>query len=119
MMMKEAVAALESTGQRVFTFAPSAEAARGVLRSEAGFTNAETVEMLLRSPNVQKQIHGQVIWIDEAGLLSVRTLARVAALAEKENCRIVLSGTPHNTGRLNVATPCGFWKSTRSCQPPN
>jgi ATP-dependent exoDNAse (exonuclease V) alpha subunit len=29
---------------------------------------------------------------DEAGLLSVRTLARVADLAEKENCRIILSG---------------------------
>jgi ATP-dependent exoDNAse (exonuclease V) alpha subunit len=34
----------------------------------------------------------QVIWIDEAGLLSVRTLARVADLAERENCRIILSG---------------------------
>jgi ATP-dependent exoDNAse (exonuclease V) alpha subunit len=34
----------------------------------------------------------QVIWIDEAGLLSVRTLARVADLAEKGNCRIILSG---------------------------
>jgi len=33
-MMKEAVAAIESTGQKVFTFAPSAEASRGVLRSD-------------------------------------------------------------------------------------
>ncbi|HEV2328841.1 MAG TPA: MobF family relaxase [Verrucomicrobiae bacterium] len=91
-MMREAVAALESGGHKVFTFAPSAEASRGVLRTDAGFANAETVEALLQNPKLQTQVRGQVIWIDEAGLLSVRTLARVADLAEKENCRIILSG---------------------------
>ena len=91
-MMKEAVAAIESGGAKVFTFAPSAEASRGVLRSEAGFANAETVEALLQNEKLQAQVRGQVIWIDEAGLLSVRTLARVADLAETENCRIILSG---------------------------
>jgi len=91
-MMREAVAAIESTGLKVFTFAPSAEASRGVLRSDAGFANAETVEALLQNEKLQTQVRGQVIWIDEAGLLSVRTLARVADLAEKQNCRIILSG---------------------------
>jgi ATP-dependent exoDNAse (exonuclease V) alpha subunit len=47
---------------------------------------------LLQNEKLQAQVRGQVIWIDEAGLLSVRTLARVADLAEKENCRIILSG---------------------------
>ena len=91
-MMKEAVAAIESGGQKVFTFAPSAEASRGVLRSDAGFANAETVEALLQNPKLQEQVRGRVIWIDEAGLLGAPALARVAALAEKENCRIILSG---------------------------
>jgi ATP-dependent exoDNAse (exonuclease V) alpha subunit len=91
-MMKEAVAGIESGGAKVFTFAPSAEASRGVLRADAGFANAETVEALLQNPRLQAQVRGQVLWIDEAGLLSVRTLARVADLAEKENCRIILSG---------------------------
>ena len=91
-MMREAVAAIESTGQKVFTFAPSAEASRGVLRSDAGFANAETVEALLQNQKLQTQVCGQVIWIDEAGLLSVRILARVADFAEKQHCRIILSG---------------------------
>jgi conjugative relaxase-like TrwC/TraI family protein len=91
-MMREAVAAIESGGAKVFTFAPSAEASRGVLRSDAGFTNAETVEALLQNEKLQAQVRGQVIWIDEAGLLSVRTMSRVADLAEKQNCRIILSG---------------------------
>jgi ATP-dependent exoDNAse (exonuclease V) alpha subunit len=63
-----------------------------VLRADAGFANAETVEALLQNPKLQAQVRGQVLWIDEAGLLSVRTLARVADLAEKQNCRIILSG---------------------------
>jgi conjugative relaxase-like TrwC/TraI family protein len=91
-MMQEAVAAIESGGAKVFTFAPSAEASRGVLRSDAGFANAETVEALLQNPKLQAQVRGQVIWIDEAGLLGVHTLARVADLAGKNNCRIILSG---------------------------
>jgi len=91
-MMREAVAAIESTGLKVFTHAPSAEASRGVLRADAGFANAETVEALLQNEKLQAQVRGQVLWIDEAGLLSVRTLARVANLAEKQNCRIILSG---------------------------
>jgi conjugative relaxase-like TrwC/TraI family protein len=91
-MMQEAVTAIEATGLKVFTFAPSAEASRGVLRSDAGFANAETVEALLQNSKLQAQVRDQVIWIDEAGLMSVRSLARVADLAEKENCRIILSG---------------------------
>lgn len=91
-MMKEAVAAIESGGQKVFTFAPSAEASRGVLRTDAGFANAETVEALLQSDKLQEQVRGQVIWIDEAGLLGARTLVRVVDLAEKQNCRVILSG---------------------------
>ena len=80
------------TSPDVFTFAPSAEASRGVLRADAGFANAETVEALLQNSKLQEAIRGQVIWIDEAGLLGAPALARVAALAEKQNCRIVLSG---------------------------
>jgi ATP-dependent exoDNAse (exonuclease V) alpha subunit len=91
-MMKEAVSAIEAGGAKVFTFAPSAEASRGVLRSDAGFANAETVEALLQNQKLQDQVRGQVLWIDEAGLLSVRTMTRVADLAEKNKCRIVLSG---------------------------
>ena len=64
----------------------------GCCSSEAGFANAETVEALLQNTKLQEQIHGQVIWIDEAGLLGAPALARVASLAEKENCRLVLSG---------------------------
>ena len=66
-MMQEAVDAIEAGGKRVFTFAPSAEASRGVLRGE-GFEDADTVARLLMDTRLHEAMKGQVIWIDEAGL---------------------------------------------------
>jgi conjugative relaxase-like TrwC/TraI family protein len=90
-MMQATVSAIESTGKQVFTFAPSAEASRGVLRSE-GFQNAETVERLLIDPKMQATVRNQVLWVDEAGLLSVKDMKRLFDVARDQNARIVLSG---------------------------
>jgi conjugative relaxase-like TrwC/TraI family protein len=90
-MMQETVKAIEAGGKKVFTFAPSADASRGVLREE-GFANAQTVERLLVDPKVQAETHGQVIWVDEAGLLSVKDMKRLFDVARDQQARIVLSG---------------------------
>ncbi len=90
-MMQETVEALESSGQRVFTFAPSADASRGVLRQE-GFENADTVSRLLIDEKLQDEIRGQVIWIDEAGLLSTRSTAKLFDIADRIGARVILSG---------------------------
>jgi conjugative relaxase-like TrwC/TraI family protein len=90
-MMQATVRAIENTGKQVYTFAPSAEASRGVLREE-GFANADTVERLLIDQEMQKQVKGQVIWIDEAGLLSVKDMKRLFDVAKQQEARIVLSG---------------------------
>lgn len=90
-LMKEAVRGLEEGGRKVFTFAPTAEAGRGVLRSE-GFSDANTVAALLSSAQLQEQIKGQVVWIDEAGLMGAKTTAQVLKLAEAQKARVILSG---------------------------
>jgi len=90
-MMRAAAKAIREGGHEVFAFAPSAGASRGVLRTE-GFPDAETVARLLVDTDLQEQARGQVIWIDEAGLLSSRGTARVFDLAKELNARIVLSG---------------------------
>ncbi len=89
--MKEAVSAIEAGGHKVFTFAPSAEASRGTLRQE-GFSNAQTVAHLLTNEALHPQLRGQVLWIDEAGLLSARQMRGIFQLAEKQDCRVILSG---------------------------
>ena len=67
-MMRETVDAIEAGGSKVFTFAPSADASRGVLVKE-GFENADTVARLLIDEKLQQSIKKQGIWIDEAGLI--------------------------------------------------
>ncbi len=90
-LMQETISAIREGGHEVFTYAPSAEASRGVLRGE-GFASADTVERLLTDENLRKQVKGQVVWIDEAGLLSVKDTNRIFALAKEQNCRVILSG---------------------------
>lgn len=90
-MMQEAVAGIESGDRRVFVFAPSADAGRGVLRAE-GFAQADTVSRLLLDERLQNEVRGQVIWVDEAGLLGTRSMARLFDLAERLDARVILSG---------------------------
>lgn len=90
-LLKEAVRGIEEGGHKVYTFAPTADASRGVLRSE-GFADAETVAKLLSDKATQNKIAGQVIWIDEAGLMGARQMSRVFAIADAQNARVILSG---------------------------
>lgn len=98
-MMQEAVEGIEAGGQRVFVFAPSADASRGTLRAE-GFENAETVAKLMLDENLHREVQGQVIWIDEAGLLGTKKMAELFDLAEKLEARVVLSGDKRQHGSV-------------------
>lgn len=90
-LMKEVVEGLENGGFKVFAFAPSAEASRGVLRSE-GFKNANTLAHLFQNEKLQEQVSGNVIWVDEAGLVSTRQMCRLFHFAETHGCRVILTG---------------------------
>jgi conjugative relaxase-like TrwC/TraI family protein len=90
-MMKAAAEAIEAAGTKVFAFAPSADASRGTLRAE-GFENAETVAMLLKDEKLQQAVAGQIIYIDEAGLLGTRTTADIFKLADRIGARLILQG---------------------------
>ena len=99
-MMKEAVEGIEAGGRRVFVFAPSADASRGVLREVEGFADADTVARLLVDERLQAQVAGQVIWIDEAGLLGSRIMGRVFDLADRLHARVILSGDRRQHGSV-------------------
>ena len=90
-LMQEAIEAMEKRGHRVRTFAPSSDASRLTLRKE-GFEDAETLAMLLASERVQESVRGGVIWVDEAGMVGTRDMARLFDLSKQLNARIVLSG---------------------------
>lgn len=90
-LMQTVVRAIHSGGKQVRAFAPSAEASRGVLRS-AGFENAETVARLLHDEHLQAELKGGVIWVDEAGLLSVGQTNALFEVAARQNARVLLTG---------------------------
>lgn len=98
-LIKEAAEAIERSGTKVYAFAPSSAASRGVLRAD-GFENADTVAMLLKDQQKQREVAGQFILVDEAGQLGSKTMADLFALAEKTNSRLLLSGDRYQHGSV-------------------
>ena len=90
-LMKEAIHRIERTGRTVTVVAPTAQAARGVLREE-GFTEAETVAQLLSSPDFQSRLLDGVLWVDEAGLLNTKDMTALLDMVIEKNARLILSG---------------------------
>ena len=90
-LMQEAVEAIGEGGRQVVVLAPSAGASRDVLRG-AGFKDADTVAMFLTSEAMQQRAAGQVIWVDEAGLLNSQDTAALFDIAKRVNARVILMG---------------------------
>lgn len=90
-LMREAVKHFNATSKEVFVVAPTAQASRGVLRKE-GFKDAETVAMFLTDKTMQEKIKGQVLWVDEAGLLGTKDMLALLEVATAQNARLILGG---------------------------
>ncbi|MCB9352543.1 MAG: relaxase domain-containing protein [Lewinellaceae bacterium] len=90
-LMKEVAAGIEAGGTKIFGFAPSAAASRGVMREE-GFEQADTLAQLLHNPKLQEQTKNSVIWVDEAGLIGTRDMNKLFEVAERQKARILLTG---------------------------
>ncbi|HVT90655.1 MAG TPA: MobF family relaxase [Tepidisphaeraceae bacterium] len=100
----------------VTLLAPSADASRGVLRSE-GFKNADTVAKFLQDEKRQERAKGGVIWVDEAGLLGSKTMAALCRVAEQLNARLVLSGDPAQHGSVERGSPLKVFEKYAGVQP--
>ena len=90
-LMTEAVTAIESlSAKRVMILAPSSPSVE-VLRAQ-GFANADTLQQFLMNRDLQKAAIGQVLWVDEAGFLSVRQMLELEEFAVEHDCRLVITG---------------------------
>lgn len=86
---EEAVEGIQEHGHRVVMVAPTTKAV-DVLNSE-GF-EANTLAKLLKNKEFQSEAQGQVIWVDEAGLVSTRDMAELFGIANELKARVVLAG---------------------------
>ena len=93
-ILTECVTAVRRVGMDVVILAPSADAARGVLRVE-GFSDADTVARFLVDSQLQERARGHLVWVDEAGLLGSREVARLFRAADALGARVVLAGDRH------------------------
>lgn len=90
-LMGEAIDLIQRASHSVTVVAPTTEASRGVLRQE-GFKTAETVAWLLVDKELQNALQGQVLWVDEAGLLGTKDMTALLDLATRKNARLILGG---------------------------
>jgi conjugative relaxase-like TrwC/TraI family protein len=90
-LMTEAVAAIESlSGGRVTVLAPSSPSVE-VLRLQ-GFTAANTIQQFRLNSELQERVKGQVLWVDEAGFLSVSQMLELQEFALQYDCRLIVTG---------------------------
>lgn len=82
---------IEQAGSKLFAFAPSADASRGVM-IEKGFEGATTIEALLQSKKLQGSVKNQVILIDEAGMVGSKTMNGLFKIAREQQARVILAG---------------------------
>ena len=74
----------------VVAVAPTASAVEEL--QKVGFPNAMTVARLLSDPQQRHEVAGQVLIVDEAGMVSSKDMAELLELAKEKNARIVFSG---------------------------
>lgn len=89
-LLSEATTAIEENGKNVFAMAPSSSATE-VLK-EDGFANAQTIAKFLGSTEEQEEVRGQVILVDEAGMVGTEDMRAIFQVAEKCEARVILSG---------------------------
>lgn len=90
-LMTEAVEKIKKAGKDVTVVAPTTQATLNVLRNE-GFPEAQTVAALLVNKNMQEKLRGQVLWVDEAGLLGTSDMKKLLQIATQQKARLILGG---------------------------
>jgi len=99
--LKAIVAGVEQGGKKVYAFAPSAQASRKVLQEE-GFGNADTLESLFRNEKLQAAVNGQVLLVDEAGMIGTKDMGKLFQIAQAQNARVILSGDYRQHGSVRA-----------------
>ena len=88
--LTEMALGLRDAGREFLAVAPT----RGAVEElqKVGFRDAMTISRLLEDPKAQAALHGRVLVVDEAGMVSGRQMEGLLKLAEREDARILFSG---------------------------
>lgn len=89
-ILQEINRGLHQSGHEVMAVAPTRSAVEEL--QKVGFHDAVTVSRLLEDRTAQSSLHGKVLIVDEAGMVSGRQMDGLLKLAEQEHARILFSG---------------------------
>src|SRR5450755_948309 len=89
-LLQEVHRGLTEARRSVVAVAPTAKAVEEL--REVGFQNAVTIARLLNDPQQQHELAGQVLIVDEAGMVSTKDMTELIGLAKSSGARIVFSG---------------------------
>jgi len=81
---------LHAAGHEVLAVAPTRSAVEEL--QKVGFGNSMTVSRLLEDQTAQQSLRGNVLIVDEAGMVSGRQMEGLLDLARREDARILFSG---------------------------
>ena len=81
---------LREGGREVIAIAPTRSAVEEL--QKVGFREAMTVSRLLEDQSAQATLHGRLLIVDEAGMISGRQMEGILKLAEREHARVLFSG---------------------------
>jgi len=90
-MLAEFRRGVHENNRKLFAYAPTTTAT-DVLRQE-GF-QANTLASLLQNEEEQQKLRGQVMLVDEAGLVGSQDMRKLLEIAQHQNARLVLAGDP-------------------------
>lgn len=89
-LLQELSDGLKASGKKLIPVAPSSQAT-DVLRGE-GFSEASTIASFLLKPELQEQLRGQVLCVDEASMCGIPTMTKLVKLAQEKEAKIILAG---------------------------
>lgn len=98
-LLIEVKEAAEQKGKTIIALANSSQASRDVLR-ENEFQSADTIATFLKSKDLQKQAKGNIILVDEASLVGVKTMNQIFDTAHKMSSRVLLVGDVKQHGSI-------------------
>ncbi len=88
--LQELQRSLEESGRQVMAVAPTMSAVEEL--QKVGFSDAITVERLLQSQSAQRDLFGNALVVDEAGMVPGRQMSELLKLADQQSARIIFSG---------------------------
>ena len=89
-VLQEMKRGLTEARRGVVAVAPTRSAVEEL--EKVGFGSAMTIARLLQDPHEQAQLTGQVLIVDEAGMISSKDMADILALSKRAGAQIVFSG---------------------------